>query len=140
MKMNIWLSMQALLEKSSGKSEKSATRVGKKWYFEHLDIHGIKCNLTLIPKTMHSDEAGAQRARLTTVYGVHFIDINNVSLKINALQMRNAFVTWRSLLATIYRHLFFQVSHFLMQYLQPLISQWMESHAKRHVSSSTEKQ
>ena len=102
--------MQDVLDVSVLRSAAAAKRVGKKWYFEHLDIHGIKCNLTLIPKSMHSEDVGPQRARLTTVFGVHFMDINNVSLRINALQMRNAFVTWRSLLAQIYRHLFFQVS------------------------------
>lgn len=91
------------------RSAAGAKRVGKKWYFENLDLQGIKCNLTLIPKSSHSEELGSQQARLTTAFGIHFMDINNVSLRINALQMKNAFVTWRTLVSQIYRHLFFQV-------------------------------
>lgn len=72
-------------------------------------LQGIQCNLTLIPKSSHETDE-PQQARLTTAFGIHFMDINNVSLRINALQMKNAFVTWRTLLAQIYRHLFFQVS------------------------------
>ena len=83
--------------------------MGKRWYFENLDLQGIQCNLTLIPKSSHKTDE-PQQARLTTAFGIHFMDINNVSLRINGLQMRNAFVTWRTLLAQIYRHLFFQAS------------------------------
>ena len=72
-------------------------------------MQGIQCNLTLIPKSSHKTDE-PQQARLTTAFGIHFMDINNVSLRINALQMKNAFVTWRTLLAQIYRHLFFQAS------------------------------
>lgn len=102
--------LQDVLDASVIRTAAAAQRVGKKWYFENLDIQGIKCNLTLIPKSSHSEELGLQRARLTTAFGIHFMDINNVSLRINALQMRNAFVTWRTLVSQIYRHLFFQVS------------------------------
>ena len=101
--------VQEVLDAAMIRSAAGAKRVGKKWYFENMDIQGIKCNLTLIPKARNSDELGAQRARLTTAFGIHFMDINNVSLRINALQMRNAFLTWRTLVTQIYRHLFFQV-------------------------------
>lgn len=88
----------------------AATRTGKKWYFEHLDIQGIRCNLTLIPKSGQTQELALQRARLTTAFGIRFMDIHGVPLRISALQMRNAFVTWRMLVSQIYRHLFFQVT------------------------------
>ena len=100
---------QEVLDATMIRSAAGARRTGRKWYFENLDLQGIKCNLSLIPRSRHNDDMGANRYRLTTAFGIRFIDINNVSLRINALTMKNAFVSPRALLTTIYRHLFFQV-------------------------------
>ncbi|KAK9808775.1 hypothetical protein WJX72_003363 [[Myrmecia] bisecta] len=84
-------------------------RRGRKWYFEMLDIQSIRCNLTLIPRPgLREPEAATGRIRMAAAMGIQFIDINNVPLKINVLQLKNEFVSPRTLMGTIVRHLKFQ--------------------------------
>lgn len=92
--------------------------VGRKWYFEKLDLQGIRCNLTLVPhgggvRETDADAGSGQphgtRYRLASALGVRIIEINSVPLRVNALQLKNAFVTPRALMSQLLRHLFFQV-------------------------------
>ena len=90
---------------------------GRKWYFEKLDLQGIRCNLTLVPHGGAREADGgvgamaaATRYRMASTLGIHITEINNVPLRVNALLMKNAFVTPHTLLAQLMRHLFLQVS------------------------------
>ena len=53
------MAVQELLDATTIQTVAGARRKGRKWYFENLDLQGIKCNLTLMPKIGHGDEFGA---------------------------------------------------------------------------------
>ncbi|KAK9809768.1 hypothetical protein WJX73_004442 [Symbiochloris irregularis] len=90
---------------------------GRKWYFEKLDLQGIRCNLTLLPHggAREAESGGAMAAatryRMASTLGIHLTEINSVPLRVNALLMKNAFVTPRTLLSQLLRHLFLQALH-----------------------------
>ena len=104
--------LDATIDTSAGGGQR---RVGRKWYFEKLDLHGVRLNLTLVPHGGYrdSDSAGAAAAaswyRMASTLGIHIIEINSVPLRVNALQLKNLFVTPRALFSQLLRHLFFQV-------------------------------
>lgn len=108
--------VQEVLDATATTSMRGAQRgVGRKWYFEKLDLHGIRCNLTLVPHGGFREwdtggaVAAATRYRVASTLGINIIEINSVPLRVNALQLKNAFVTPRALLSQLMRHLFFQV-------------------------------
>lgn len=94
-------------------TSQSKSRLGRKWYFEKLDLRAVRCNLSLIPRPgFHEVDVGSNsnRYRLATALGIHFINITDVPLRLSALQLKNAFVSPQSLLAQLLRHLVYQVS------------------------------
>ena len=108
---------QEVLDATIDTSSKAAQRgAGRKWYFEKLDLQGIRCNLTLVPHGGYRDSdpgsstgVGGAPPRTASTLGIPIIEINSVPLRVNALQLRNAFVTPRALLSQLVRHLLFQV-------------------------------
>ena len=91
----------------------SNQRRGRKWYFERLEVHPIKCNVTLIPKAGTRDVESSLspgRIRMAATLGVNFMDINNVPLKISALTFQNALLTPGTLMGHITRRLISSVS------------------------------
>ena len=108
---------QEVLDATVNTNYKSTQRgAGRKWYFEKLDLQGIRCNLTLVPhgglrefEPGGSTTAAPTRYRVASALGVHIIEINSTPLRVNALQLKNAFVTPHALLSQLIRHLILQV-------------------------------
>eukprot|EP00884_Botryococcus_braunii_P017933 jgi/Botrbrau1/4823/Bobra.0325s0039.2 len=90
---------------------KSVGQVRQKCYFENLVMKAVEVNLTLIPNGRRDEAAAVNGFRLAAALGTQFLEINNVPLKINSLQMKNAFLTPRDLIAQISRHFMFQALH-----------------------------
>lgn len=111
----MWVGVQEVLDASMPATSRGAQGSGgRKWYFEKLDLQGIRCNLTLLPHGGAREAEGggamaaATRYRMASTLGIHLTEINSVPLRVNALVMKNAFVTPRTLLSQLLRHLFLQ--------------------------------
>ena len=50
--------------------------------------------------------------RVASALGIPFMEINGVPLRINPMQLKNAFVTPQALMKKLSQHLYFQVSPF----------------------------
>lgn len=111
----LWDGVQEVLDASLPAAARGVQGPGgRKWYFEKLDLQGIRCNLTLLPHGGAREAEGggamaaATRYRMASTLGIHLTEINSVPLRVNALLMKNAFVTPRALLSQLLRHLFLQ--------------------------------
>jgi hypothetical protein len=74
-----------------------------------LLAQAIRCNLTLVPQPGRRDEAAALgRLRLAAALGIDFVNIANLPLRIAPLPLAHTFVSPRTLVAHISRHLALQ--------------------------------
>ena len=55
------------------------------------------------------DLGGVRRYRVASALGIPFMEINGVPLRINPMQLKNAFVTPQALTKKLSQHLYFQV-------------------------------
>lgn len=85
-------------------------------------MQSIMCNLTLIPQMAPRDETAALgQLRLAAALGIHFVDISNLPLRINALTLRHIFVNPQTLLNHVTRHLMMQVHNPVLPCQQKLM-------------------
>jgi len=93
----------------SGLATQSHATTGRKWYFEVLHIQPLKINLTVVPSggVMHNEVSA--RFRAVSQLGIKLVTITNVSLRVNQLALKNAFVRPQALVNQIMRHMVFNV-------------------------------